>query len=287
MKLDVYDEFVIYRTRYTNDAADRLTKVVDAPGNTTTITYNALGRKVGMVDPDMGIWSYAYNPLGQLISQTDALGQTQWFSYDGLGRMTEKRVGGASGALLANYLYDQGANGIGRRSAMTDTTGYTAWFYDVRGQVTLTQKLIAPNPGAYVTKFGYDDANRVITVSYSGGDVVTNTFDLAGQPNSLYAAGIPLVKNASYNALGAPTRVSFGNGLDKVNQYFGLDIPAGGAWGPLFAYGKLRNTCVITASQTCSTDRMDALLNTVFWYDKVGNSPPRRRPGCRRCATTC
>ena len=81
-------------TRYTYDAADRLTKVVDALGNTTTITYDALGRKVGMIDPDMGIWTYAYSPLGQLISQTDALRQTQWFGYDGLGRMTEKRIGG-------------------------------------------------------------------------------------------------------------------------------------------------------------------------------------------------
>ena len=122
-----------------------------------------------------------------------------------------------------------------------------------------------------MTRFGYDDANQVITVSYPGGDVVTNSFDLAGQPYGLYAAGSALVKSAAYNALGAPTRVSFGNGLDKVNQYFGLDVSAGGAWGPLFAYGKPRNTCVITAGTACDTEAPGALLNTVYWYDKVGN----------------
>jgi YD repeat-containing protein len=82
---------------------------------------------------------------------------------------------------LASYLYDQGSNGIGRRSRMTDTTGYAAWAYDARGRVITATKQIVPSPVEYVTKFGYDDANRVITTSYPGGDVVTNTFDVAGQ----------------------------------------------------------------------------------------------------------
>lgn len=70
---------------------------------------------------------------------------------------------------------------------------------------------------------------------------------------------------AAYNALGAPTRVSFGNGLDKVNRYFGLDFQAGTGFGPLFAYGKLRNTCVITASLGYVETETNALFNTAYW----------------------
>ena len=40
---------------------------------------------------------------------------------------------------------------------------------------------------------------------------------------------------------------------------------------PWFAYGRLRNTCVITSGQACDAEVMGALLNTVYWYDKVGN----------------
>jgi YD repeat-containing protein len=51
-------------TRYAYDAGDRLTTVTDAAGNVTTITYDALGRKVGMVDPDMGAWTMATTHRG-------------------------------------------------------------------------------------------------------------------------------------------------------------------------------------------------------------------------------
>ena len=69
---------------------------------------------------------------------------------------------------------------------MTDMTGYSAWAHDARGQVTMTLKQINPNPAVYTTTFGYDDANRVITTSYPGGDVVTNTPAFAGAGSSTW-----------------------------------------------------------------------------------------------------
>ena len=72
---------------------------------------------------------------------------------------------------------------------------------------------------------------------------------------------------AAYNALGAPTRVSFANGLDKINRYFGLEALA----GQTASYGKLRNTCVINAGQACIESTATALFNTVYDYDNAGN----------------
>ena len=59
-------------TRYEYSVADELTKVTDAAGNITTISYDELGRKTSMTDPDMGSWSYSYDAVGNLIEQTDA-----------------------------------------------------------------------------------------------------------------------------------------------------------------------------------------------------------------------
>jgi len=45
--------------------------ITDHEGNTTTNTYDTLGRKISMDDPDMGYWEYEYDANGNLISQTD------------------------------------------------------------------------------------------------------------------------------------------------------------------------------------------------------------------------
>ena len=77
-------------TSYGYDLANELTSVVDAAGNSTTIGYDGLGRKVGMTDPDMGTWSYEYDPIGTLVAQTDARGQRVEMAYDSLNRLMRK-----------------------------------------------------------------------------------------------------------------------------------------------------------------------------------------------------
>ncbi len=47
-------------TTYGYDRLDRLTSVSDALGNSTSLTYDTLGRKLTMTDPDMGAWVYTY-----------------------------------------------------------------------------------------------------------------------------------------------------------------------------------------------------------------------------------
>ncbi|MEO6061892.1 MAG: RHS repeat domain-containing protein [Thermoflexales bacterium] len=86
-------------------------------GNTTTITYDLLGRKLGMRDPDMGVWAYQYDPNGNLTAQTDARGQTVQYLFDALGRPIETRDANANWTLEKRY-YDEAGFGQskGRRT---------------------------------------------------------------------------------------------------------------------------------------------------------------------------
>ncbi len=99
-ELDPNSTFTI---EYVHDAIGNLRQVKRTPSNgssagqliTTTVSYDRLGRKIGMNDPDKGIWIYRYNALGEQIEQTDAKGQTQRLYYDALGRVwkrTEERL---------------------------------------------------------------------------------------------------------------------------------------------------------------------------------------------------
>ena len=129
-----YSGMSVYTTTYAYDTLGNLRVVTDALGNTTVITYDSLSRKTGMTDLDMGTCTCGYDPAGNLITQTDALSQTLWFKYDALNRLTEKCLGGSGGVLLASYSYDQGANGVGRRTGMTNTNDVTTWAHDARGR---------------------------------------------------------------------------------------------------------------------------------------------------------
>ena len=104
-------------TTYAYDYQGNLVKLVDALGNTTTITYDLLGRKLGMRDPDMGVWAYQYDGNGNLTLQTDARGQQVQFLFDALNRPIETRDPNASWTLEKRY-YDEAGYGQskGRRT---------------------------------------------------------------------------------------------------------------------------------------------------------------------------
>jgi YD repeat-containing protein len=114
-------------TVYSHTVRDALAGVEDALGHQTVISYDTLGRKVGMVDPDMGAWLYQYDPQGNLVEQVDARGNKVCLRYDTLNRLThklyressEKCPGNLQGQPpAATYSYDDttgGNYGRGRR----------------------------------------------------------------------------------------------------------------------------------------------------------------------------
>ncbi len=78
------------KIEYYYDAAGNLVQTIDPNGNTISITYDGIDRKVTMNDPDLGLWSYEYNIFGDLLSQTDGNTQTISMAYDQLGRKTQR-----------------------------------------------------------------------------------------------------------------------------------------------------------------------------------------------------
>jgi RHS repeat-associated protein len=293
-------------TRYGYDALDRLATVTDTLGVTTTITYNPLGQKVTMRDPDMGVWTYGYDEAGNLEWQTDARGTTVCFYYDRLGRLTGKHHNGASqtcpgSPTTITYQYDQGPNGVGRRTGMTDDSGWTSWAYDARVRVVAETKNII-GAGTYTTSYGYNAADQVTAITYPTGEVVTQTYDGAMQlleARSLtyglsYAAGL------TYNARGQLTAgslggvVSLGRGFDPLTGRLTSlvdSVPATGAvhLSLAYQYDPAGNVTVLTdttnagQAQTFDYDPLDRLTwarisaagqgqyDEWYTYDATGN----------------
>lgn len=278
------------RTHYIYDLQGNLTQVTDALGHVTRIGYDPLGRKTWLDDPSMGYWTYLYDAVGNLSAQTDAEGQTLTFAYDALNRLTHKRH---AGVLLAEYGYDQGANGIGRRAAMTDTSGVTTWQYDAQGRTLAETKTIA-GLGTFATAWAYDAAGRVITTTYPTGEAVHTTYNRRGLLETV--AGLDdYLTGATYNAAGQPLQQTWGN-TRRTSYAYEADTlriqrlqVTGGLLDLGYTYDDVGNITRITdaanagQAQTFTYDARDRLLTAqttaagqgqyheTYGYDWLGN----------------
>lgn len=220
------------QTHYEYGWMGQLTRVTNALGHITTITYDVLERKVSMSDPNMGSWQYWYDNNGNLIRQQDAKGQNLFFQYDPLNRLTRKQLNDNFGVfdpnvILATYTYDQGANGIGRRTAIwVHTVTEKQWSYDARGRVTQERVVVPPMNGVphwVSTEYSYDSADRVVSMKYPNNEVVTLSYDDAMRPRALVGWST-YASNATYNALGLLIGMDHGNGVATRLYYYGSNL---------------------------------------------------------------
>jgi RHS repeat-associated protein len=251
-------------TTYAYDVLGNLTRVTDDAGNTTNMTYNWLSQKVLMEDPDMGCWSYDYDDNGNLISQTDAENQTITFTYDALDRLVAKTYPQGSGMADIVYTFDDyagGNYGKNKRTGMIDAAGTISFKYDDRGRL-IQENRVSDNV-SYVTSYSYDNADRLLTITYpdtgSGRETVIQQYDERGLPDYLSGsvAG-PLVSNTIYSQLGQMNEIDLGNGLKTTFSYWGLDHETA-------SYGKLWE---ITTSPQGEGDPIQQVRHT---WDAGGN----------------
>jgi YD repeat-containing protein len=255
-------------TSYIYDVTGNLTRVTDADGNSTNMSYDALGRKTEMSDPDMGDWVYRYDADGLLITQIDAKNQATNFYYDVLHRLIGKVYAGVVdratytrptdpgyAGYTEKYYYDESGHGagIGQRTSMSDANASTSWTYDLRGRVTQESKTVAGV--AYLTGYAYDAMDRARTITYPTGEVVNQTYNAAAQLTSVYGTNT-YASGMTYNALGQIKQVTLGNGAATTYDYYGNGGPA-------------INSFRLWRTQT--TKGGTNLMELRYGYDNVGN----------------
>lgn len=296
------DPYALYATTtYAYDPRDLLTSATDAQGNVATMAYDGLGRKTAMHDPDMGNWAYPYNPDGTLATQTDAKGQVTNFAYDALGRLTSRAT--PADGRTATYAYDDTAGSNPGQDHLTaqsllvngTVTNKISFFYDVRGRVIRRYTWTATLAATRTIQYAYDSGDRLTSVTYPGGEVVTAGYDAGWRQASLCSTtyGVCYATGATYNALDEPTAWTFGNGLVQANTYdvlgraTGLTV-GGGVLSRGYTYDPVGNVATATdtvlgQTQTFAYDHRDRLTrgwttgsataayDESYTYNAIGN----------------
>lgn len=233
--IEYADSGAEYHTTYDYNAAGELTHVTDALNNVTTIEYNTLGQKIAMDDPDMGQWYYTYTLNGNLLTQTDPMAQEITFSYDELGRVTDKTYSANGDAV--SYTYDNltaGANGSGRLyqvstyDAANPANAYVTTTYDTYDetgaptQVTREIQKENSSPRTYTSWAEYDILGRPSSVVYPDTHwVIYNYYDHSGLLASVEdpTSAVIYAYYSSYTAAGQTEYVDYGNTVTHTYYY--------------------------------------------------------------------
>lgn len=184
---------------WTYNSNSQVTSATDPLDHTTKWTYDVKGDVATEVDALGHTTTYnAYDANGRLISLTDANGLTTTYSYDTLGRMTSKKVGG----LTTSYTWDSGVNAVKQviypdgtalnygfddaHRLISVTNGWNrdklSYTYDDNSNLTKVQALNSSTSVFYSHTYTYDSQNRMLTSdgAYLG---ETTTYNYDSQSN--------------------------------------------------------------------------------------------------------
>lgn len=205
-------------TRYEYDALDQLTGVTDPRTLNTHYQINALGNSDKETGPDRGVTQRGFDAAGNLISRTDARGIPARYGYDALNRLSSITYPSAGESV--SYIWDTypGCSfGQGRLCRIIDNTGASTFAYDAQGNLSKTTRV--RHGVSYVTQYGYDLANRLVTQILPTGETLSLTRNSVGRINSLdatYPSGSKvLAQQLSYNGAGQLVAQTLGNGVKQ------------------------------------------------------------------------
>ncbi|MBI5952480.1 MAG: hypothetical protein HY865_12555 [Chloroflexi bacterium] len=214
-----------------------LTRVVDAEGNQTDITYDAFNNPTSVIDPlnhlttyeydgnlltsvtDAlnGETTYTYTAEGYLESVTDPLGNTTSYTYDDLGQRTSMTD-------TAENTWTYGYDSFGRLVDATDPLGrVNHGEYDAAGRLTRSVRNYDPNRPQndenlwnIVTEYQYDASGNQAAVTDTFGRTTQYEYDAAGRlVKVMDPAGNETT--SAYNEAGQ--LVSTTDALERVTSY--------------------------------------------------------------------
>ena len=257
-------------TSYGYDGLDQLVDVVDPNNLMTQYQRNGLGNLTQQTSPDTGITSYSHDAAGNLITRTDAKGQLATYSYDALNRLTGISYTGGT-AQTVSYQHDQGNNGIGHLTQITDITGSTDYSYDQHGR--LTSEIKTTQGSSYTTSYSYDAQGRMDSITYPSGRIVNYSFDglsrISQIATTLNGTTQILASNINYQPFGGVNSFTFGDGQTAPVQTYTRQRDQDGRTASYTLNGNIVSIGYDAASQITAITN-DPLNPGSYNYDALG-----------------
>ena len=220
--------------KYDYDAVGQVTTVHHPNDKTTTYEYDLLGHKLKVNHPDAGEVSYTYDAAGNLLTKLTAELKkrisadapiTYTYDYERLSEVLYPKN------LFNRVTYTYGKPGekynrAGRLVLVEDASGGEAYYYGNQGEVVKTARSVMVSTAdvrTYIYGATYDSWNRVRTMTYPDGEVVTYAYNAAGQIASVKSnkqgKEETIVEKVGYDKDGHTVYTKLGNGTETTYTY--------------------------------------------------------------------
>lgn len=238
-----------YWTKYTYDAAGRLTGVTQNAQSSSTQTrsyaYDLSGRLTSETNPENGTTAYTYDTdstcgtsSGDLVKRVDAMGNVTCISYDALHRSTAITYPSGSYASITpakHFVYDSstvdGTSMLNAKARLAEAYTCTGsctskitdlgFSYTARGEISDEYQTSPNSAGWYHANFTYWPNGALEQVSGLP-TLPTFTYGLDGEGriNTMSAStGQNPLTGTTYNTSSQPTGVTFGSGDSDAFTY--------------------------------------------------------------------
>jgi RHS repeat-associated protein len=203
-----------HTTTDTFDHANRLVSVTDALGGKASYGYDGAGNRSGVTDANSHSQTFGYDDANRLLTAADALSNTTHYSYDAVGNLLQTTLPGGA-------VNRQGYDAAGRRTSMTDATGMTTYGYDNANRLT---SLTAPStpPLTTTVSLAYDAAGERTSLTYPSGHQLSYAYTARGQLQSV-TDWLSNQTSYSYDNAGRLTSIASPNGVAGSLGYDNAD----------------------------------------------------------------
>lgn len=263
VKMEEFINGVPITTKYKYNPMKEIISVIDDKGNSTTVTYDNLGRRTSIDNPDTGLTQYVFDPAGNVIQKITpnlrAKGQSikYEYSYSRLDKINYPETN--------DVLYSYGSSGdafnrAGRIKTVQNGHFYEERFYGKLGETLKSVKSIGETQAerdirTFTTQYSFDSVGRMRKIIYPDGETLTYSYDRGGLLTS--ATGTKeghtfhYLKDIEYNKYGQRVSISLGNGVKTDYTYD----------------EKTRRLDTLQTYKSVSKK----IQNLKYTYDKVGN----------------
>lgn len=245
-------------TYFNNNLTNNSEAVVDRMGNTNTYAYDTRGNIIVETDPLNETTTNYYDSLNNLLSTTDPLNNTTRYAYDSNGNRTQV-VDALGNTNFFNY------DGNGDLAGQTDPFGDTTTnFYDSAGDLTETEQL--DTNGNIITESSSVYQNGQLTQMLNASNQVTGSFGYDPSSGNLTSAtdANGLTRTFGYDADGNQTNSSYVSTAPNGSQVTVTNLT--------FYDGQNRVIMTIDANGNTNQTFYDLNGKVSYTIDQLGNT---------------